>query len=268
MRTASMHTLKLVIAYDGTRYGGWQTQRGPQAKTPSIQSTIEAALQRVTQEPARVTGSGRTDAGVHAAGQAAHCRLRRRVDLARLQRSLNSLLPADIAIRSLSRAPADFHARYGARRKRYRYQIWNSPVRDPQRHAFVHQVAVPLDVPAMRRAARPLVGRHDFRRFQAAGRPVRSAVRTIHRLTLRAAGPLITIEVEADGFLYKMVRLIAGTLIEVGRGRWQAASVRELLHAKRPLIAAVTAPARGLCLLHVTYGRAVVHRRSNDHLSA
>ena len=246
-------TLQLTIAYDGTRYGGWQTQHGPQAAAPSIQHTIESTLARITRQRVRLIGSGRTDAGVHAEGQVAHCRLRPPLNLRRLRHALNSLLPDEIAIRSLRRAPADFHARYQAKRKRYRYLIWNSATRDPFRHRFMHQVSVPLHVPAMRRAARALVGRHDFRRFHTTGRPVRSTVRTIRHLTIRHAAPLITIDVESDGFLYHMVRIIAGTLIEIGRGRWHPSIMQALLRRRPDAPAIVTAPARGLALVRVTY---------------
>lgn len=257
---AGERALKLTIAYDGTRYGGWQTQRGHQAHAPAVQQAIEAALLRITQERVRLTGSGRTDAGVHAEGQVAHCRLRSRITLSRLQRSLNALLPDDVVIRRVVRAPDGFHARFSATRKRYRYQIWNSPVRNPQRHPFVHQVAVPLNVAAMRRAAHLLAGRHDFRRFQSAGRPVRSTGRTVHRLTVRHQPPLITIEIEADGFLYRMARAIAGTLIEIGRGRWTPSVVTALLRGTCRQ-AVVVAPAKGLTLLQVTYGAPVEKRR-------
>ncbi len=246
-------TLKLLIAYDGTRYGGWQTQRGPQATAPSIQQTLETTLSRITQQRIQLVGSGRTDAGVHAAGQVAHCRMQCAMTLSRLRHSLNQLLPDDIVVRRIQRAPADFHARFDARRKRYRYHIWNSPVRDPFRRHYVHQVTASLDVRAMRRAARRLVGRHDFRRFQTTGHPVRSTVRTIHRLTLRHAPPLLTLEIDANGFLYHMVRAIAGTLIDIGRGRWQPSVIESLLRRRSDAPAIVTAPARGLTLVHVIY---------------
>ena len=248
-------TLKLTIAYDGTRYGGWQTQRGHQAAAPSIQQTIETALQRITQQRVRLIGSGRTDAGVHAEGQVAHCRVRPSVRLARLQRSLNSLLPLDIAIRRLSRAPESFHARYSATRKWYRYRIWNGPVRDPFQHRFVHHIRVPLHLAAVRRAARFFIGRHDFKRFQTTGRPVRSTVRTMYRLTIRRQGPLITMDIEADGFLYRMVRAVAGTLMEIGKGRWTPEVADAMLKDRRCRWSCVTAPACGVTLMRVSYAR-------------
>ncbi len=235
--------LKLTLAYDGTDFAGWQRQKNGR----SIQGVLEQTFRRLLGQKIPVVGSGRTDAGVHAQGQVAHAVVQTRLTNRTIFKALNALLPEDVAVRSVSTAWPGFHARFGAQRKLYRYEIWNSPIRPVlDRHRLVH-IPVPLNLNAMRSAARRLKGRRDFKAFHSSGRPVHSTVRTLYRLSIQKSGPRIRIEVEADGFLYHMVRRIAGLLIEVGKGK---------IRANRPTgqrIIPPTAPARGLCLVRVRY---------------
>lgn len=253
-----MPTLRFVIEYDGTDFAGWQAQ-APGART--VQGALEAALLRVTGCATRVAGAGRTDAGVHAEGQLASCRIETRLDAATLARALNAVLPPDLAVRSAEEAPAQFHARRAARGKLYRYRVWNGPVRSPLRertHAFVR---APLDLGAMRRGAAPLVGRHDFASFETRGResgragdagPAGSTVRTLFRVEVGGtSGAEVFLDFEGDGFLRYMVRSLAGTLLEVGRGVRPEADLARVLAARDRREAGPTAPARGLVLVRV-----------------
>ena len=206
----------LLVEYAGESFAGWQIQ-APGART--IQGCLVEAVEQITGERVAVTGSGRTDAGVHAEAQVASFALAQAMDPAKFQRGLNGVLPREIAVRGLRAVPGDFDALRAARAKRYRYRIWNHPVRSPLRAArFVH-VAQTLDVGDMARAAECLVGEHDFSSFQAAGSDVKSTVRRLHRLdVLGAPGGEVEILAEGSGFLRYMVRNLVGTLIEVGQG--------------------------------------------------
>lgn len=228
--------LKLLLAYDGTEFVGWQTQKNGR----TVQETLEQALRQLTGKRVPVTGAGRTDSGVHAEGQVTHATVTSRLSLPEIQKALNATLPRDIVVRSVGIAPARFHARYSAKSKWYRYQIWNDPVRPLSgRERMVH-LAERLDLGLMRRAARPLTGRRDFKRFASSGSsPIGSTVRTL-RLKISRKGPLVTLDFRANGFLYHMARRITGFLIEIGKGK------------PAPNIPP-TAPARGLCLIRVRY---------------
>ena len=257
-----MRTLKLTIAYDGTRYAGWQVQRRSRGRgargagPPTIQGTLEGVLQRILQERVRVIGSGRTDAGVHALAQVAHVRIRSGMSKARLLAAMNHLLPRDIAVTAIEEPGGAFHAQFSATRKRYRYRIVTRPVVLPFIRPYVHQVRAPLNVPLMRRELWALAGRHDFRAFARAksvrGRSTTRAI-TAARL-MRQDGELI-LELAGNGFLHTMVRSITGTLIDVGRGRLPPGTMRRLLRTKDRLQVGITAPARGLTLVSVGYGR-------------
>ncbi len=250
-----MRTLKLTVAYDGTRYAGWQIQRANGRRTqPTIQDTLQDTLRQILQEPVIVTGSGRTDAGVHAEGQVAHVRTRSRLEPRRLLRSLNQLLPPDIAVLRIDDAPAAFHARFTARRKRYRYRLYTGPVVPPFVHPYVHQVGAPLNLALLRREAAALKGHHDFRAF-ARARPHGTTRRTITSVALRRRGVELQLEFEGNGFLHTMVRSMVGTLLDVGRGRLPAGTVRRMLRTGNRRLAGTTAPAKGLTLLDVAYGR-------------
>jgi tRNA pseudouridine38-40 synthase len=238
---------KFTIAYDGTSYGGWQRQ--PNAVT--IQQLIEEALGKVLSSRFSVHGSGRTDAGVHVRAQVASCALTTHHSPLTLRRALNANLPDDIRILRVQEVDADFHARFSAKRKEYRYQIDCGDVADPflRRYAWHHPR--PLDLPAMRKAARLLKGRHDFTALSA--KSERLPVRTISKLTVTKRGDVVTIAVAADGFLYKMVRSIVGALVKVGEGKMTPAELGALVAGKKRVPLVETAPAKGLFLWRVWY---------------
>ena len=245
--------LKLTIAYDGTQYGGWQRQ--PNAIT--VQELLERALETLIGTRVAIHGSGRTDAGVHARAQVASCTLTTRHSPLILCRALNAQLPKDIRVLGVREVNDGFHARFSARGKEYRYQVDCGAVADPflRRYAWHHPH--PLNVAAMRRAARLLKGRHDFAALSA--NPMRPAsrargtVRTVSKLAVSKRNDLLTISVCADGFLYKMVRSIVGALVKVGEGKLTAEQLKELVKTKKRTTLVETAPAHGLFLWRVWY---------------
>ncbi len=248
-----MAVLKLVLTYDGTDFVGWQRQKAGR----SVQAVVEAAIAPLAGRPVSVVGAGRTDAGVHALGQVAHVVLERAVDPAVAQRALNATLPPDVRVRAASEAPSDFHARFGARRKTYRYYIRRAPWVSPFEHRYVWHIANPLDDRAMAEAAARLVGQHDFAAFQSVGSRVETTERTISRLDVTCReddeGALLVVEIEADGFLRQMARTIVGTLVEVGLGRRAPDDVAAVLASRDRARAGPTAPAGGLFLVRVDY---------------
>ncbi|MFQ5766708.1 MAG: tRNA pseudouridine(38-40) synthase TruA [Acidobacteriota bacterium] len=246
------HTYRLTVAYLGTRFAGWQKQ--PRQET--IQEQLETALSTLLKTPVRVTGAGRTDAGVHARGQVAHFRTVQKVKVQQLHPSLNALLPGDICVSRLGRAPSTFHARHDARQKLYQYLLHVGDKPSPFQAATVARMsgAVP-DLARMREAASFLVGRHDFSAFCGAGSAVRSHWRSLHVLEIRRRGPLISFQMAGDGFLRHQVRNVVGTLVQVGRGQRTVASVSSLLANGDRRQAGPTAPAVGLCLMSVQYSR-------------
>jgi len=242
---------RLTLEYDGTGFEGWQRQ--PEGHR-SVQATLEEGIARVTGAAVRVVGAGRTDAGVHAEGQVASASFETRLAPPALARALNAVLPADLAVVELASAPPGFHARYDARSKHYRYQVWNGASPSPLRARRAAWVRRPLDLAAVRDAARELVGNHDFASFRAVGSRVGTTVRTLLRLdVLGAPGELVVFELEATGFLRHMARTLVGTLLEVGRGRRRCDSMASLLAARERAAAGPTAPARGLTLVRVQY---------------
>lgn len=246
-RQPKTNHLKLTVAYDGTRYGGWQRQ--PNRVT--IQQLVEQAASKLARKRVVVHGSGRTDAGVHARTQVASCSFATHLTMAILCRALNANLPDDIRVTRVEEVGAKFHARVSATAKEYRYQIDAGMIADPFLRAYAWHRPWRLDLPAMRRAARMLVGRHDFTALSVKSK--RRPVRTIKRLTLTERGNLLTIAVTANGFLYKMVRSIVGALVKVGEGRLTADELRELMRARKRTPAVETAPAHGLFLWKVDY---------------
>jgi tRNA pseudouridine38-40 synthase len=250
-----MRILKLTLAYDGTRFVGWQRQ----ADGESIQGLLEEALARFEGAPVTVHGAGRTDAGVHARGQVASANVTFAHATETIVRALNAQLPEDIRILEVVDAPPGFHARFSARSKSYRYQIRAGTVGDPFTREFVWQLPEPLNVDAMTDAAAALVGRHDFAAFQSVGTEVASTTRTIFRsqfsTTERLERPerLLVYEVTADGFLRHMVRAIVGTLVEIGRGWRSVESMAQLIEQGTRAQAGATAPPHGLFLVRVDY---------------
>jgi tRNA pseudouridine38-40 synthase len=244
---------KLTIAYDGTSYQGWQVQK----IGTGVQEKIEAALAKLFPSHPRLHSSSRTDTGVHALGMVAHFEVASseiKLSPARLGLAINAWLPEDIRIVSAARARPDFHARFDAVGKQYRYFVWNHPAMNPLiRHTAWH-VTRPLDLNAMRAAVPALIGKHDFRSFSAnQGYARTSTIRTLTRCDLRRSGHLLTFIIEGDGFLYKMCRGIAGTLVQVGLGKFPAAKVKQMLDRKDRSLAGMTAPAHGLVLWRVFY---------------
>jgi tRNA pseudouridine38-40 synthase len=246
-----MPTFRLTLEYDGTDFAGWQSQKQGER---TVQGTLEAALAEIVGQPSRVTGAGRTDAGVHAEGQVAAVRLATRLDAETIARALNAKLPADLGVVAVAPAADGFDPRREASSKLYRYAVWNGVVPSPLRMRRSHHVREPLDPAAMRSAASALVGRHDFASFQAAGSAVGSTVRSLTRASVEgeARGDLC-FELEGDGFLRHMVRNLVGTLLEIGRGRREPGSLPALLAARDRTRAGPTAPACGLTLVRVDY---------------
>lgn len=244
-----MLTYKIVVAYQGTRYEGWQSQR----KGNTVQEHIEKALSRIASARVTVLGCSRTDSGVHAEGLVAHFKAELTLTPTRLKQALNHILPPDIQVRRVSIAPSGFHARYGARSKVYRYQIWtgrDKPLFEAPYWLWYHGR---LDVMAMRKAARYLVGRHDFAAFKDAGDDKKDTTRTVKALRIHKDGQKVVIRIEGDGFLTHMVRIIVGTLIDVGRGRKFSGDVQRILVSKDRRQAGSTSKALGLFLEKVRY---------------
>jgi tRNA pseudouridine38-40 synthase len=244
-----MRTIKLVLEYDGTGYVGWQVQ----ANGPSIQAALERALAGILGHTVRVVGAGRTDSGVHAAGQVASLRTERNLPLRAFVAGTNGLLPRDIAVLSAEEREGSFDARRSARGKHYRYQIMNRGTRSPLASRCSWEVFRPLDASAMQEAARPLLGKHDFSAFRAADCQAHHAVRDLTSLQIQRDGDRIFFDLSATAFLKHMVRNIIGSLVEVGLGRRPVGWIAELLSSRDRARAGATAPAQGLCLVEVFY---------------
>jgi tRNA pseudouridine38-40 synthase len=252
---SALRVFLLTLAYDGSAYCGWQLQ----VDQPTVQQAVELALCKVLDLPhVRVHASSRTDTGVHALGQAAVVRTHAwSAPADRLHAALNTRLPADIVARSSVEVPSSFHPLRDSKGKRYRYRVFSSRLQDPigaRTHWWIRR---PVSLSAMRDAASRLLGRHDFDSFQSTGSPRSSTVRTVRSLTIEESphidGTLYTIEIEADGFLYNMVRNIVGTLVQVGVGRETADWVTSVLAARDRTLAGATAPPQGLTLLEVLF---------------
>ena len=245
-----MYNYKLTIQYDGTRYRGWQVQGNTDQ---TIQGKVEGVLSRLTGRPMELHGSGRTDAGVHALGQVANVKLPRPFDPSELLRELNRYLPADIGVIAVEPAPERFHARLNARSKTYRNRIWNSEIPNVLERSYLYPLPEPLDVAAMEQAAADLVGTHDFRSFCGLKRFKKSTIRTITDITITQHGSEVRLEFTGNGFLMRMVRILAGTLVEVGLGQRAADAMPAVLAAQDRAAAGPALPAQGLALVRVEY---------------
>ncbi len=242
--------LKLIVAYDGTEFAGFQRQAGG---LRTVQAVLEESIWTISGETARLTGAGRTDAGVHARGQVVNFYTAARLSADAWRQALNSVLPEDVLVRSAAVADPEFHARYWAKSKTYSYRIYNDRLRPVFERRYAYHYKHGLEPDLMRQAAALLAGTRDFRSFQAAGSAVRNSVRTVHCCRVETDGPEIVISINADGFLYHMVRNIAGTLIWVGNRRIDAARFQQILDSGDRTQAGPTAPACGLCLQEVFY---------------
>jgi tRNA pseudouridine38-40 synthase len=244
-----LRNLKLTLAYDGTRLVGWQRQ----ADGDSVQGLLEDALARFEGAPVTVHGAGRTDAGVHALGQVASAQVTFAHDGATLTRALNAQLPEDVRVLGVEEVSPQFHARFSARSKTYRYQIRHGNIADPFERAFVWHMPERLRVEEMRAAAGVLIGTHDFAAFRSIGTPVRDSVRTVTQSTITDAEGRMAYEISGNGFLRHMVRAIVGTLVEIGRGFRDTESMAALLRGSARSDAGATAPPQGLFLVRVDY---------------
>lgn len=242
--------LRMTVSYDGTDYNGFQIQ--PKGRT--IQGELETALRALTGEEVKVFGSGRTDAGVHAKGQVIHFETESSIPAEKWPLAVNTKLPPSIVVLAAEEARADFHARHSAVRKTYRYSIWNAPFPDVFMRNYSIHISQPLNLTAMKEAALHLMGTHEFRSFCSSRTGVSDHYRTIYRSVWEKEGPALHYYIEGNGFLYNMVRIIVGTLIEVGQGKRGAAEIRAVLEAKKRKAAGPTSPAHGLALWKVDYG--------------
>ncbi|MBO4902244.1 MAG: tRNA pseudouridine(38-40) synthase TruA [Lachnospiraceae bacterium] len=244
-----MKRIMLTVAYDGTDYSGWQIQ--PHAET--IEGVLNRELSRLLNEDIRVIGASRTDAGVHAEGAVCVFDTESRIPPEKFSYALNVTLPPDIRIRKSEEVPADFHPRRCECRKTYAYRIWHDAFPMPTKERYTYWIYTKLDVDRMRKGASYLVGRHDFASFCSTHTQTQTTVRTIYYLSVLEEGKEITILVCGDGFLYNMVRIIAGTLIEIGQGKREPESVKDMLMALDRSASGPTAPAQGLCLMEYEF---------------
>jgi len=248
-----MKNIKLIIEFDGTHYNGWQRQK----KQISIQKVLEDKISSMTQEDVMINGAGRTDAGVHAIGQVANFKTNSNIPIDRIPEVLNNLLPDDIRIKRAEKVNNDFHARHCAISKLYFYNVF---VGSKKRlypsillNKYVHYVYNDLNLYKMREAGKLLIGEHDFSSFACSGSSFRSSIRTINRLVVKKNGNLIRFEIEANAFLYKMVRSIVGTLLEMGYSRMNYLNMKNILKERNRSKAGITIPAKGLFLMQVKY---------------
>ncbi|MBE5774474.1 MAG: tRNA pseudouridine(38-40) synthase TruA [Clostridiales bacterium] len=250
-----MRRIHLIVEYDGTNYAGWQRQ----INATAVQQVIEEKLEKLTREHIVITGASRTDAGVHALGQSVHFDTESRIPGDKFAFALNTMLPRDIRIRLSEDISSDFHARFSTKGKRYRYLMYDAPHAGAlNRNTHAH-IIYPLDVEKMDAAAKTLIGTHDFGAFAASGSIVKDTVRTIWRADVTRSGNDIQLIVEGNGFLYNMVRIIAGTLIGIGTGKVEPDAFTRAIETGDRLDLGVTAPAHGLTLMEVFYDERSVH---------
>jgi tRNA pseudouridine38-40 synthase len=244
-----MQNFKIAIQYDGTNYHGWQIQINGR----TIQGELTRVLSMLDHRPVTIHGAGRTDAGVHAEGQVASCFLDRNFETDELRDAINGNLDRDIRINSVECVADEFNARQCAKKKTYRYRIWTASVVSPFVYRYVHSFRGQLDLETMRSAAASLIGKHDFSAFTSGDSDVQDHVRTLFRLDIQKSENEVLILAEGDGFLRYMVRTIAGTLIDVARGKQSATRVSKILESRDRSLAGFSAPANGLTLVRVDY---------------
>jgi tRNA pseudouridine38-40 synthase len=244
-----MRNVKVILEYDGSDFHGWQIQAGGR----TVQGVLEEILSRLDHRPVTVHGAGRTDAGVHAEAQVANFLLQREMAEVELLRAINGNLPYDVRVKHVELVAPDFHARHDAVEKTYRYRMFLGRIVSPFLYRYVYQLIFPVDVAAMQRAAQSLIGEHDFASFSTRERKGKTTVRRVTELRLSQEDDLLTLEISANGFLRYMVRTIAGTLCEVGRGRIAVEAMPQILQARDRGRAGPTLPAKGLTLVRVRY---------------
>lgn len=245
-----MRNFKIVLQYDGTRYQGWQRQI---STDNTIQGKIEALLSKMCSAPVEIQGAGRTDAGVHACGQVANVHMDTDKTAAEVMEYMNLYLPDDISVICCEEKPERFHARLNAKGKVYRYHIWNSTRKPVFRRKYVHEVPGALDMEAVRKAADALCGTHDYQSFTSTKRGKKSTVRTVESIEIERVGEEVVFTFKGNGFLYHMVRIMMGTLIEVGLGIRKAEDIPSIIEAKDRSKAGHLIPGKGLVLMEVTY---------------
>lgn len=245
-----MRNIKVLIEYDGTNYHGFQRQT---EDLPTIQQVLEETLEQLTKHPVTIIGAGRTDAGVHARGQVINFRIDCGIPLDKIPLAMNRLLPGDIVVLAAEEAQETFHAQFRAKRKVYRYHIYNSRIPSAFDRLYSYHVPHKLDLDKMRDAAEYIVGEHDFSAFKAAGAKTKTSVRTVYKLDIDDSSPHIYLTVEGNGFLYNMVRIITGTLLYVGKGKLTPEDVRRFVETGKREEAGPTVPPQGLCLMEVKY---------------
>jgi tRNA pseudouridine38-40 synthase len=245
------HRLKFTVAYDGAAFEGWQSQ----SHRNTVQDQLERAFQKICGAPARVHGAGRTDAGVHALAQCAHVGLpNRRLTAIRWTGALNGVLPPTIRVQACRYVSETFHARFSATGKIYRYRIWTGPVLPPLEFKRAWHVSAPLDANFLKSAGEKFVGTHDFAAFSANRSKLEaSTVRTIRRVRVKRNGKLVTIEFDGTGFLYKMIRLMVGSMVQIGTGKMEVEEIAQRLRSGRANRARFSAPAEGLYLVKIWY---------------
>lgn len=247
-----MRNLKLTIAYDGTNYHGFQTQKAP--PVPTVQETLERVLGKLTKEQIIVHSSGRTDAGVHARGQVVNFRTNWVIPVDRIPLAVNSGgLPYDIVVTGAEEVDLSFHARLSAKEKMYRYYLYNHRIPSPFAQRYSYFVPYRLDLDAMAKAAEYYLGTHDFSSFRAVGSPIKSSVRTIYQSQLEKEDNMVVFTVRGNGFLYNMVRIMVGTLILAGRAKIKPEQIADIIDARDRQLAGVTVPPQGLFLEQVIY---------------
>lgn len=244
-----MRNLMIILEYDGTNYHGWQYQEN----AVTVQGVLRKAIMKVTGENIDLIGASRTDAGVHALYQVANFKSNTKIPAEKLPYALNSVLPDDIAVVQAKDVDNSFHARYSAKRKKYKYIILNRKFPMPTMRNYCWHIGYPLNIEEMKKAASYLIGLHDFSAFRASGSSKTSSIRMVYHLTIEKDEDFINIEIEANGFLYNMVRIIVGTLVYVGLGKIKADEVLDILESKNRTKAGITAPPQGLYLIKIMY---------------
>jgi tRNA pseudouridine38-40 synthase len=241
--------IKLTIEYDGSHYCGWQVQ----PRQTSIQAVLETAIKKIVNEPIKLTAAGRTDAGVHALGQVANFKTSCAIPVPNLIPAINSKLPSDIVVKNAHAVAFSFNARRDAKYRTYQYRIYNHQIPNAFQHNYSYFYPFPLNLTRMRKAAKYFIGIHDFSAFNASPGLVKHSVRQIHTLRIRREKEMVIITIQANAFIHNMVRIIVGTLLDIGRGRINPDEVNRIILSKQRKNAGMTVPAQGLFLVEVKY---------------